>query len=67
MQSIHSAIYDAAYGEPNDGYGALLAITYRGKGVALRGYHALNWSNEIRTAMDQTEADQICRAIYNEV
>ena len=62
METLHNGRYCAEYGNCADG--PILVITRpRGGGKHLIGDAAIEWAEHIRTALDKSEANALCRAI----
>ena len=62
METIHSGRYIAEYSDRTAE--SLLVITRpKGGGKYITGEDATEWAEHIRTAIDKSEANALCRAI----
>lgn len=65
LSTIHNGRYRAEY-DDNTARGALLVITRpKGGGKYIEGEEATHWAEHIKTALDKTEANALCKAILD--
>jgi len=64
MKTIHKGRYTAEYGVT--GRGPLLVVTRtKGGGRYMEGAEATEWAEHIRSAIDKSEANALCRALLD--
>lgn len=66
IKTIHKGRYTAEFFHAHDDTPTLVITRPRGGGVMVGGEQAITWRDAIKTAINKSEANALCRALLNQ-